>query len=150
MNRLLYLSLGLIFIHHRLYSPIKITLHSGDTPQILEFPRGLKGLVVSNVNSYAGGSIISKDARCDDSIVEILVIKHCFHYFLLMFTRFFPGLVKWLQRNGNYYQAHRVEIDTSVPVSAQIDGESLNIADSCFRLEHFKQITVIKNKTQEE
>lgn len=87
--------------------------------------RRARGLVIGNVGELQGGVALLPDAVPDDGVLDVVVLAP---RRLVDWGRLLGRLLRRSEREDktlSRYTGHRVEVRTSVPTQAQLDGEPI-------------------------
>lgn len=127
-NNLLYFLLGLKNAGFYLKPPVEIAYgnEQGDHRTGIDSP--CRAIIVSNLPVYAGGCPISPDARTDDGLFEMTLVRTIWQFILLILSRFLPFVR--LPRRVARYRARWATIRLTSPAPFQIDGEKGSDADA--------------------
>jgi diacylglycerol kinase family enzyme len=120
-NNMLYFFMGLKNARFHLAAPIEISFELSGKKDNLKIDHPIRALIAGNLPVYAGGCRICPEAKTDDGLFEIFIVRSALQYLLLIGTRFIPFLR--LPRGITKLQAGRAEIHFASPAPFQIDGE---------------------------
>ncbi|UCD57488.1 MAG: hypothetical protein JSV16_17090 [Candidatus Hydrogenedentota bacterium] len=120
-NNLLYFLMGLKNAGFHLEPPVEIEYSDQSEGHRVEIDSRCRAIIVSNLPFYAGGCPIRPDARTDDGLFEITIVRSAYQFITLIATRFLPFLR--LPSGLRQYRARHATIYLSSPSPSQIDGD---------------------------
>jgi len=83
----------------------------------------VRGILISNINSYGGGTIPSSRSRTDDGLFEVTVVRSMKEWAVLHLARVFKKPVNVLCPGMLQFQAMQADISLPAPAFCQVDGE---------------------------
>ena len=98
---------------------------------------GLRELIVSNIPSYAAGTLVSPGTHYADRHLDITTFRTFFSFAGLFLVKPLRGMRKWYGTTLMQYQGNRVELHLAPGNALQIDGE-----DRTYLLDHTDTITI--------
>lgn len=127
LNKFLYGVLGLTKGFYRIPFDVELTYRNGpSTNSTLALPRGICGIVISNVQSYAGGDWLSSTCRMDDGKFEVTVIASIRQWVMLHMTRFYRKPLNRCCSRLIQFQTDELEMAFKGDTYFQIDGETFD------------------------
>lgn len=103
--------------------PHRFTLKLNDDA---EFIQAGVAIVVANAGEIGGGLKFAPDAKMDDGVLDVCILRRFYFRDVLRLTwRSILGTMPD-DRAVNFYQAKRVEIKSQPPLDLQIDGEEVD------------------------
>ena len=120
-NNFLYFLMGLKNAGFYLEPPIEILCGERGEEHRIRIDTRIRAIIISNLPFYAGGCHICPDARKDDALFEVTIIRKTYHYLMLIATRFLPFLS--IPRAATQYRTQKALIRSSFRSPHQIDGE---------------------------
>ncbi|MBI5115206.1 hypothetical protein HZA56_01920 [Candidatus Poribacteria bacterium] len=120
-NNFLYFLMGLKNAGFFIDPPLEIDFLVDRESNHVRVDSRVRAIIVSNLPVYAGGCHISRDARKDDGVFEITIIRSTYDYLTLIASRFLPFVR--LPHGAAQYHARRATLRLHSPSPAQIDGE---------------------------
>lgn len=124
MGKAVYAVAGIRSLTHKIPAGVEFSLltHKNELKKgILE--TNVRAIIISNINSYGGGTMISSQARTDDGFFEVTVIRNKKEWAMLHLARFFKKPVDRLCPGIVRFQARQADISLPAPTFCQVDGE---------------------------
>jgi len=143
-NNFLYLLMGLKNARFYLKPPMNLDYVDGGNCYHVPIDSQCRTIIVSNLPVYAGGCPIRPDARIDDGLFEITVVRSAYQFIRLILTRFVPFLR--LPRGLGQYRAREAAIHLRDACQSQIDGETYAGSESAsnrLNISHHSSLTVL-------
>jgi diacylglycerol kinase family enzyme len=110
---------------------------------------GFRGLVISNIPQYAGGTLLAPDADYSDHRLDITPFLGILGFVGLFLFQFAPRWQHWYGRKLAHYRGEKIELHISPGNYLQIDGEDktyLLQETHTLAIEHAGQALVIKGE----
>ena len=137
-GKFLYLLLPLICARQKCAPGLELSYQKTDgSTAILQFQHPLCQLLISNINSYGGGTRISSTSCMDDGQLEITIMRKNSRWLLLHLSRFTGRAYDELAPAEAVIRTRELSLCLTGSVPAQIDGETVAI-------EPGKKLTILK------
>ena len=107
--------------------------------------KGYRLTLISNIPSYAGGTLPAPQADFSDGVLEITPFKRLGKALGLFVFQNFPVLRKWYGNRLPHFPADRIELEIPKGNYLQIDGEDRTylLADNKVEIEYGGQVSVL-------
>lgn len=98
-----------------------VTRHKEQQKRVLD--TRVRGILISNIKSYGGGTIPSSRSRTDDGLFEVTVVRNMKEWAMLHLARVFKKPVNIMCPGMLQFQAAQADISLPAPAFCQVDGE---------------------------
>lgn len=136
INFCMYGVFGLKKIFSSVNGATAVTVKSNVAAQKRQL-EGLRELVVSNIPSYAAGTLLSPAIDYADCHLDITTFKSIFRFAGLFLVKPSLRLQKWYGNTLNHYRGNEIELQLTPDNCLQIDGE-----DKTYLLDNTGSITI--------
>lgn len=130
----------------KLQDKLTVLVSSNEGPEAtrsweeLSIPNNCRAVVLLNISSYAGGTQLSNETRCDDQLMDVIFMTSVWRLATITgLGKTFPGV-----RHAVAAQAKRVCIKTHENLHCQVDGEPWLQGPATINVRHFGQRTILE------
>lgn len=141
-NKAFYGILGLKNIFYKIPFGVEISYENEHSKtEVISFKKGLREIVISNANVYAGMELSSK-CRIDDGKFEVTVLRGIWEWLHIFFCMLLKKPLDTIFPKVMQFQTHSLELKFTGGTFCQVDGEMYNGFDN---VEKKLSVTVVSS-----